>query len=87
MLVAPQASTFTFSSRLEARRATMEKTLATLASAGIDRGRLRDGTVVAVKVRHPGIDAALRADFATAGAGLGFANTILLGAASSARGA
>ena len=57
-----------------------------VASIGqVHRGRLRDGTVVAVKVRHPGIDAALRADFATAGAGLGFANTILLGAASSAR--
>lgn len=66
--------------------ARLEKRPSAVASIGqVHRGTLRNGTVVAVKVRHPGIDAALRADFATAGAGLGFANTLLLGAAKSAR--
>jgi predicted unusual protein kinase regulating ubiquinone biosynthesis (AarF/ABC1/UbiB family) len=39
----------------------------------VHRARLPDGTAVAVKVQHPGIESAVRADFKAAGAGETFA--------------
>ncbi|MCC6527406.1 MAG: hypothetical protein IT373_32460 [Polyangiaceae bacterium] len=51
-------------------QATLERTPASSASIGqVHRARLPDGTPVAVKVRHPGIDDAIRADFRAARAG------------------
>jgi predicted unusual protein kinase regulating ubiquinone biosynthesis (AarF/ABC1/UbiB family) len=46
----------------------------------VHRGRLPDGTLVAVKVRHPGVDDAIRADFRAAWGGLALANLLLPGA-------
>lgn len=55
-----------------------------VASIGqVHRGYLPDGTEVAVKVRHPGIDAALRTDFGAAGAGSSLAMLIMPGARAS----
>src|SRR6185503_16501880 len=52
-----------------------------VASIGqVHRGRLPSGTEVAVKVRHPGIQEALEADFKAAGAGAAFAALIAPGA-------
>lgn len=48
-----------------------------VASIGqVHRGTLPDGTRVAVKVRHPGIQAAIRSDFANAGAGAAVAQLL-----------
>jgi predicted unusual protein kinase regulating ubiquinone biosynthesis (AarF/ABC1/UbiB family) len=48
----------------------LERTPVATASIGqVHRGRLPDGTRVAVKVRHPGIDQAIRADFKSAQVG------------------
>lgn len=44
-----------------------------------------DGRRLVVKVKHPGIEEALSADFAAARGGLGVANTLLFGMASGAR--
>jgi predicted unusual protein kinase regulating ubiquinone biosynthesis (AarF/ABC1/UbiB family) len=58
-----------------------------VASIGqVHRAKLPDIGEVAIKVRHPGIERALEADFAAARAGLGIANTLLFGAASDAAG-
>ncbi len=58
-----------------------------VASIGqVHRARLPDLGPLAVKVRHPGIERALEVDFSTAMGGLGVANTLLLGAASDAKG-
>jgi len=46
----------------------------------VHRGRLEDGTRVAVKVRHPGIEDAIRADFKTAAVGSFFAHLAIPGA-------
>lgn len=49
-----------------------------VASIGqVHRGRLPDGSEVAVKVRHPGIVAALEADFQAAGAGASLASILM----------
>ncbi|MBN2361360.1 MAG: AarF/ABC1/UbiB kinase family protein [Deltaproteobacteria bacterium] len=64
--------------------ATSEKLLAgldrepiSIASIGqVHRGRLPDGTEVAVKVRHPDIEAAIRSDFSAANVGIGVAGAI-----------
>jgi len=45
----------------------------------VHRARLPDGTLCAVKVRHPGIDHAIRADFRAAWGGLAVANLLLPG--------
>jgi len=57
--------------------------LAPVASASIGqvhRALLEDGTRVAVKVRHPGIEDAIRADFKTAAVGSFFAHLAIPGA-------
>ncbi len=56
--------------RGEALLAGMEAEPVAVASIGqVHRARLPDGAVVAVKVRHPGIEAAIRADFRAASVG------------------
>lgn len=45
----------------------------------VHRGRFPDGQELAIKVRHPGIEAALRGDFASAAAGSGFAQLVMPG--------
>src|SRR5262249_39651523 len=53
-----------------------------VASIGqVHRGRLADGTDVAVKVRHQGIDTAIRSDFRAAGLGAVMARLMAPGAA------
>ena len=60
--------------RAEALLADLERTPVAVASIGqVHRGRLPDGTAVAVKVRHPGVEEALTADFRTAKIGKLFA--------------
>jgi predicted unusual protein kinase regulating ubiquinone biosynthesis (AarF/ABC1/UbiB family) len=60
--------------RAEALLAGMERAPVAVASIGqVHRARLPDGTEVAVKVRHPGIEAAIAADFRSAGVGKLFA--------------
>ncbi|MBK7826652.1 AarF/ABC1/UbiB kinase family protein [Nannocystis sp.] len=54
--------------------AGMERAPIAVASIGqVHRGRLPDGREVAIKVRHPGIEAAIAADFRAAGVGKLFA--------------
>jgi predicted unusual protein kinase regulating ubiquinone biosynthesis (AarF/ABC1/UbiB family) len=56
--------------RGQALLARFERELVSTASIGqVHRAVLEDGTRVAVKVRHPGIDAAIRADFRAAAVG------------------
>lgn len=67
--------------RAEALLAGMERTPVAVASIGqVHRGKLPDGTEVAIKVRHPGIDVALRGDFASAATGSVFARLFAPGA-------
>jgi len=57
-----------------------------VASIGqVHRGRLPDGTDVAVKVRHPGIDVAIRSDFRAAGVGKVMARLLAPGGAAAVR--
>ena len=73
--------------RAEALLAGLERAPVAVASiAQVHRGRLPDGTVVAVKVRHPGIDEALRNDFRTAGTGSAFAKLLVPGAGEAVKG-
>ena len=66
--------------RAEAVLATLERVPAATASIGqVHRARREDGTPVAVKVRHPGIDAAIRADFKVAAVGTLLARTLAPG--------
>ena len=59
----------------------LERQPVSSASIGqVHRGRLPGGEQVAVKVRHPGIDDAIRADFQAARAGTAFAQLLLPGA-------
>ncbi|MFO0748499.1 MAG: AarF/UbiB family protein, partial [Myxococcota bacterium] len=59
--------------------AGLERAPLAVASVGqVHRARLADGREVAVKVRHPGVEAAFRADFRSASFGRAFA--ALLGA-------
>ncbi|MEO6324869.1 MAG: AarF/ABC1/UbiB kinase family protein [Thermoanaerobaculia bacterium] len=54
--------------------ATLDLVPVSVASIGqVHRARLPDGTSVAVKVQHPGIEKAVNADFRSAGAGKAFA--------------
>lgn len=72
--------------KAEALLAGLDRRPVAVASIGqVHHGRLPGGTEVAVKVRHRGIDAALRADFAAARSGVTLANTVLFGAAAGAR--
>jgi predicted unusual protein kinase regulating ubiquinone biosynthesis (AarF/ABC1/UbiB family) len=59
-----------FGERAETLLQSLERTPVATASIGqVHRGELVDGMQVAVKVRHPGIDAAIRADFRAASTG------------------
>ncbi|MEO8587013.1 MAG: AarF/UbiB family protein [Acidobacteriota bacterium] len=61
--------------KAEALLANLDPIPASVASIGeVHRARLPDGTPVAVKVQHPGIENAVRADFRAAGAGRAFAS-------------
>lgn len=65
--------------------AGLEREPLAVASIGqVHRGRV-SGADVAVKVRHPGIEAALRGDFATAAVGSTFARALVPGAGESVR--
>ncbi|MBA3547748.1 MAG: AarF/ABC1/UbiB kinase family protein [Nannocystis sp.] len=67
--------------RAEVLIAGLERTPVAVASIGqVHRARLPDGAAVAVKVRHPGVEQALVADFRTASVGKMFA--AIAGAAS-----
>ncbi len=69
-----------------ARLLRMEKTPASIASIGqVHRGILPDGTNVAVKVRHPDIEDAIRSDFRSAHVGMLFASAIMPGMGATAR--
>ncbi len=69
-----------FGPRADALLAGMDRTPIAVASIGqVHRGTLPGGPEVAIKIRHPGIEAALRGDFATAGAGSGFARILMPG--------
>lgn len=77
-----------FGDRAGALLAGLDRTPIAVASIGqVHRGRLEDGTEIAVKVRHPGIDDALRSDFRAAGAGSAFARLIMPGAGATVKGA
>jgi predicted unusual protein kinase regulating ubiquinone biosynthesis (AarF/ABC1/UbiB family) len=66
--------------------ASMEATPVAVASIGqVHRARLEGYGPLAVKVRHPGIADALRADFGTAVGGVQLANALTLGMAADAR--
>lgn len=69
-----------FGARADALLARMDKTPVAVASIGqVHRGVLPDGAEVAIKIRHPGIEQAIVGDFATAGAGSGFARLLMPG--------
>jgi predicted unusual protein kinase regulating ubiquinone biosynthesis (AarF/ABC1/UbiB family) len=53
--------------------------VATASIGQVHRATLEDGAPIAVKVRHPGIDAAIRADFKTAAIGKVMAHTVAPG--------
>ncbi|MBN1652868.1 MAG: AarF/ABC1/UbiB kinase family protein [Deltaproteobacteria bacterium] len=66
----------------------LEREPISIASIGqVHRGRLpdKDGTVVAVKVRHPDIEDAIRSDFKLAAAGTGLASALIPGMGATAR--
>jgi predicted unusual protein kinase regulating ubiquinone biosynthesis (AarF/ABC1/UbiB family) len=64
----------------------MEHSPVSIASIGqVHRATLPDGTGVAVKVRHPGMDAAIRSDFRAASAGTNLAGLVLPGMGATAR--
>jgi predicted unusual protein kinase regulating ubiquinone biosynthesis (AarF/ABC1/UbiB family) len=72
--------------RAEALLAAIDPIPASVASIGqVHRARLPDGEDVAVKVRHPGIGAAIRSDFEWAASGSAFASLIVPGAGRTAR--
>jgi len=56
------------------------KPISTASIGQVHRATLDDGTEVAVKVRHPGIEAAIRADFKTAAIGRFLARAVVPGA-------
>ena len=67
--------------RARALLARLEREPVASASIGqVHRAVREDGTRVAVKVRHPGIEEAIRADFKTAAVGTFFANLAVSGA-------
>jgi predicted unusual protein kinase regulating ubiquinone biosynthesis (AarF/ABC1/UbiB family) len=73
-------------SRAEALLAKLERSPVSVASIGqVHRGALPDGTPVAVKVRHPDIEQAIRSDFNTATTGLAFAKLIVPAAGTTAK--
>jgi predicted unusual protein kinase regulating ubiquinone biosynthesis (AarF/ABC1/UbiB family) len=74
------------SARADELLARLDRVPASVASIGqVHRAALPDGTEVAVKVRHPDIEAAIRSDFRLAGAGTGIAGAMLPGMGATAR--
>ncbi|HOX44476.1 MAG TPA: AarF/ABC1/UbiB kinase family protein [Myxococcota bacterium] len=72
--------------RAEPLLAGLERTPASVASIGqVHRGRLPDGEDVAVKVRHPDIEAAIRSDFRSARVGTMFAAALMPGMGATAK--
>jgi predicted unusual protein kinase regulating ubiquinone biosynthesis (AarF/ABC1/UbiB family) len=72
--------------RAAALLAGLEREPVSIASVGqVYRARLPDGTLVAVKVRHPGIEQAIHSDLRGAVLGTGLAGTLLPGMAATAR--
>ncbi len=72
--------------RAEALLAGLDRTPASVASIGqVHRGRLPDGAEVAVKVRHPDIEAAIRSDFRSARVGVTFAAALMPGMGATAK--
>lgn len=69
-----------FGARADALLAALDPRPAAVASIGQVHRATLDGVDVAVKVRHPGVDRALAADFATAGPGVALAGALLPGA-------
>lgn len=64
--------------RADALLAGLARRPIAVASIGqVHRGRLPDGTEVAVKVRHPSIEKALEGDFKSAEVGTGFASVLV----------
>jgi predicted unusual protein kinase regulating ubiquinone biosynthesis (AarF/ABC1/UbiB family) len=75
-----------FGERADVLLAGLQRQPVSVASIGqVHRARLPSGTEVAVKVRHPGIDDALRTEFHAASTGSAFASVLLPGATSSVR--
>ncbi len=65
---------------------SLEPEPAFIASIGqVHRGLLPDGTAVAVKIRHPDIEEAIRSDFRTATMGSGMAGIMMPGMGATAR--
>lgn len=72
--------------RADALLAGLERAPASIASIGqVHQGRLPDGRLVAVKVRHPEIEEAISSDFRAAALGTKFAGLIMPGMGVTAR--
>jgi len=72
--------------RAEVLLAGLDRTPASIASIGqVHRACLPDGTEVAVKVRHPGIEDAIRSDFRSAHVGMLFASAVMPGMGATAK--
>jgi predicted unusual protein kinase regulating ubiquinone biosynthesis (AarF/ABC1/UbiB family) len=72
--------------RADALLSRLERVPVSIASIGqVHRARLPDGTDVAVKIRHPDIETAIRADLRLASAGTGVAGLVLPGMGATAR--
>ncbi len=66
--------------------AGLDRRPSSIASIGqVHRGRLPDGTDVAVKIRHPDIEEAIRSDFRSAHVGMLFASAIMPGMGATAK--
>jgi len=72
--------------RAAALLSSMERSPVSIASIGqVHRSRLPDGTEVAVKIRHPEMDTAIRSDFRAAKLGTHMAGVVLPGMGATAR--
>jgi predicted unusual protein kinase regulating ubiquinone biosynthesis (AarF/ABC1/UbiB family) len=72
--------------RADALLSRMNRSPVSIASIGqVHRAQLPDGAEVAVKVRHPDMDTAIRSDFRAATVGTGMAGLILPGMGATAR--
>jgi predicted unusual protein kinase regulating ubiquinone biosynthesis (AarF/ABC1/UbiB family) len=73
-------------SRADQLLAGLERVPVSIASIGqVHRARLPDGTHVAVKVRHPEIESAIRSDLRSASIGSAFAGTLIPGMGATVR--
>lgn len=72
--------------RADALLSRMERSPVSIASIGqVHRAKLPDGTEVAVKVRHPDMDIAIRSDFRAARMGTNMAGLVMPGMGATAR--